>query len=347
MTANIGEMYVFATFRPIIDFLASFSLAIILYFGAARHFSGALSIGVLVAFINLIRRFYQPVMDISEKYTFLQSAMAGIERVFQILDDPRQIPDTGKKTLPEPRGRVEFSHVSFSYKAGEPVLRDLNLLIEPGKTAAIVGYTGAGKTTVANLLTRLWDIDSGNIFLDGIDIRDLPLSRLRSHIQPIQQDIFLFNQSLRENIILGLDLPEEKIVEAAKAAQLHDFIMTLPEGYETLVHEGAVNLSTGQRQLISFARIFAHDPPVLILDEATSSIDTETEKLIQKALSNLLRGRTALVIAHRLSTIRDADKIFVFSGGRAVEEGSHEELFKKRGIYHALYRLQCDYCDDE
>ncbi len=341
MRANLGEMYIFATFRPIIDFLSSLSLGVILYVGAVRHLGGALSLGTLVAFINLIRKFYQPVMDLSEKYTILQSAMAGSERIFQLLDDERRIPDTGREPLPQPvAGAVEFRNVSFAYKPGEPVLRGVSLSVPPGETAALVGFTGAGKSTIAHLLTRLWDPDGGTILLDGRDLRSFPLETLRRAVQPIQQDVFLFSRSIRENIDLGLGLPEEALREAARAAQIHDFIMGLPDGYDTLLHEGAVNISSGQRQLLSFARIIAHNPPVLILDEATSSIDTETEKLVQKAMTALLQGRTALVIAHRLSTVRSAHRIYVLGGGRVLEEGSHEELLARGGVYQSLHKLQ-------
>jgi len=294
-----------------------------------------------VAFINLIRKFYQPVMDLSEKYTILQSAMAGSERIFQLLDDERRIPDTGREPLPQPvAGAVEFRNVSFAYKPGEPVLRGVSLSVPPGETAALVGFTGAGKSTIAHLLTRLWDPDGGTILLDGRDLRSFPLETLRRAVQPIQQDVFLFSRSIRENIDLGLGLPEEALREAARAAQIHDFIMGLPDGYDTLLHEGAVNISSGQRQLLSFARIIAHNPPVLILDEATSSIDTETEKLVQKAMTALLQGRTALVIAHRLSTVRSAHRIYVLGGGRVLEEGSHEELLARGGVYQSLHKLQ-------
>jgi ATP-binding cassette subfamily B protein len=341
MKSNLGEMYVFATFRPIIDFLGSLSLGVIIYFGALQHLAGGLSLGTFVAFINLIRKFYQPVMDIAEKYTILQSALVGAERVFQMMDDGRSIPDTGTLKLEKPLGgEVSFQDVQFSYKKGEPVLRGVSFTAAPGETLALVGYTGAGKTTIASLLTRLWDADSGAITLDGNDIRAIPLSDLRMAVQPIQQEVTLFSQTIRENITLGLEISEDRIVRAAKLAQAHEFITALPRAYDTMLQEGAVNLSSGQRQLISFARILAHDPPVLILDEATSNIDTETEKLVQKALKTVLEGRTSIVIAHRLSTIRSASRILVLSEGTVIEEGNHEELLDKEGVYHTLYRLQ-------
>ncbi|MDR1625811.1 MAG: ABC transporter ATP-binding protein/permease [Spirochaetia bacterium] len=339
--SNLGEMYVFATFRPIIDFLGSLSLGIIVYFGALQNLEAGLSLGTFVAFINLIRKFYQPVMDIAEKYTILQSALVGAERIFQMMDDPRCIPDTGTQTLPWPlRGELRFQDVHFSYKKGESVLRGLSFAVRPGETFALVGYTGAGKTTVANLLTRLWDTDRGSITLDGKDIRSIPLAELRAAAQPIQQEVTLFSQSVRENIALGLDITGEELLRAARLAQAHDFISALPQGYDTVLQEGAVNLSAGQRQLLSFARILAHNPPIIILDEATSSIDTETEKLVQKALKTVLEGRTSIVIAHRLSTIRNASRILVLSEGRVIEEGTHEELLARGGAYNTLHRLQ-------
>lgn len=340
MKANLGEMYVFATFRPLIDLLSSTSIAVIIYFGASFLLSGVVSLGVLIAFVNLIRRFYQPVMAISEQFTIVQSAMAGSERVFEMLDATDRIADEGRRESTAARGRVEFEHVWFAYKPGEPVIRDLTTTIEPGETVAIVGYTGAGKTTIANLLTRLWDIQDGSIRLDGIDIREYPLDTLRTLVQPIQQDVFLFSDTIRNNITLGLDLPDERVREVARMVQADHFIERLPKGYDTDLTEGATNISTGQRQLLSFARILAHDPRIIIMDEATSNIDTETEQLIQRAVDAVMENRTALVIAHRLSTIRNADRIMVLSRGELVEQGTHDELIARKGIYYNLYRLQ-------
>ncbi len=337
--ANLGQMYVFATFRPIIDLLSSTSIAVIIYFGAHFLLSGLVSLGVLIAFVNLIRRFYQPVMSISEQFTIVQSAMAGSERVFEMLDHTDRVPDHGTVRR-EVTGRVSFDHVWFAYKEGDPVIRDLSFTIEPGETVAIVGYTGAGKTTIANLLTRLWDIQEGNITLDGIDIRQYALGHLRTVVQPIQQDVFLFNDTIRDNITLGLPLSDERVSEVAALVQADGFIRRLPHGYDTRLTEGATNISTGERQLLSFARILAHDPRIIIMDEATSNIDTETEQLIQRAVETVLENRTALVIAHRLSTIKNADRILVLSNGELVEQGTHDELIESQGIYYNLYRLQ-------
>lgn len=339
--ANIMERRVFAVFRPIIDLLESTSIAVIIYVGARFLLKQNISLGTLIAFINLIRQFFHPVMDISEKYTILQSAMAGSERVFALLDEEERIKDEG--TISTPRnegGKVEFRNVSFSYKEGEQVLHNLSFTVEPGETVAIVGYTGAGKTTVANLLARLWDVDSGSILLDGVDIRNLHLEKLRESVQPVPQDVFILNDTVRENICLGLNLSVEKTEEAAAHVQADGFIKSLPEGYETILKERGSNISTGQRQLLSFARVLAHNPGVIILDEATSSIDTETERLIQNAINELMRGRTSLVIAHRLSTIKHADRILVLHKGTIIEEGNHDELLEKNGMYAKLYKLQ-------
>jgi ATP-binding cassette subfamily B protein len=339
LAANLGEMYVFATFRPIAEWLATFTAAVVIVVGSKMILSLSVSLGVLIAFINLVHMFFAPVTDIAEKYTLLQSAMAGGERVFALLDADEHIPNNGKKRLTL-RGHVEFDNVRFAYKKGEDVLRGLSFAIKPGEMAAIVGYTGVGKTTIINVLSRLWDVDSGEIRMDGIPIKDIPLDDLRRSVLPVLQDVFLFSSTVAENISLGLDLSEEQIVEAAKAVHAHEFITRLPEGYHTMLSEGATNISSGQRQLISFARVIAHNPQVVILDEATSSIDTETEHLIQLGIKRVLAGRTSFVIAHRLSTIRNADRIMVLSGGVLAEAGTHEELIAHNGLYAGLYRLQ-------
>jgi ATP-binding cassette subfamily B protein len=238
------------------------------------------------------------------------------------------------------RGHIEFDHVSFAYKEGEEVLKDLTFTVKPGEMAAIVGYTGAGKTTITNVLTRLWDIQRGSITLDGIPIEQIPLTELRRSVLPVLQEVFLFSGTVAENIALGLPLDRTAIVEAAKAVHADEFISCLPQGYNTVLSEGAANISSGQRQLLSFARVIAHNPSLVILDEATSSIDTETERLIQLGIQRVLAGRTSIVIAHRLSTIRHADRILVLSGGMLVEEGRHDELIAKNGLYAGLYRLQ-------
>jgi ATP-binding cassette subfamily B protein len=341
LDANLSEMKVFAVFRPLINLLTSVSIGTILYFGGQMVLGTTVSLGIMIAFVNLIQKFYQPVMDFAEKFTILQSAMAGGERIFNLLDTDERIPSGGGQVLPEPfQGRIEFRNVSFAYKEDEPVLRNLSFTIEPGETVAIVGYTGAGKTTIANLLARLWDYQEGEILIDGTDIRDIPLDTLRELVQPVQQEVFLFADSVMENIRLGADIPEEKVRRAAETVRADRFIRKLPEEYDTVLREGGANLSTGQRQLISFSRVLSQDPKILILDEATGSIDTETEVLIQEAINTIMAGRTSIVIAHRLSTIRHADRILVLNEGRLVESGSHEELLREDGLYATLYRLQ-------
>jgi ATP-binding cassette subfamily B protein len=344
LDSNLSEIRVYAVFRPIVEFIATFTTAALIAIGSVLVLNLTLSIGVLIAFINLVAMFYAPVMDISEKYTILQSAMAGGERVFALLDTDQRIPDQGKREISAIRGHIEFTDVSFSYKTGEDVLKNLSFQVKPGETAAIVGYTGAGKTTITNVLTRLWDIDSGNISLDGINIKEITLKSLRRSVLPVLQDVFLFSGTIAENITLGIDLPAAEAraaaIAAAKTVKAHDFIMRHSEGYDTILSEGAVNISSGERQLISFARVIAHNPSVVVLDEATSSIDTETELMIQAGMDRVLSGRTSIVIAHRLSTIRNADRILVLKGGAVAEQGRHDELIAYNGLYAGLYRLQ-------
>jgi ATP-binding cassette subfamily B protein len=342
LNANLGEMYVIATFRPLVEFLSTVTVAAVIVVGANMVFNLSLSLGLLIAFINLVGMFYAPVMDISEKYTLLQSAMAGGERVFKLLDTDEHIPDTGTHSVEGSiRGDIAFENVCFSYKDREEILRDLSFSVKSGEMIAIVGYTGTGKTTITNVLVRLWDVDSGRITLDGIPITDIPLGELRRSVLPVLQDVFLFSGTVADNIRLGLpSLTDAQVEEAARAVHAHEFISRLSDGYQTKLSEGAANISSGQRQLISFARVIAHNPAVVILDEATSSVDTETENLIQMGLQRVLANRTSIVIAHRLSTIRHASRILVLSGGRLVEQGSHQELIAQNGIYAGLYRLQ-------
>lgn len=343
MKANLGEMYVFATFRPLIEFFSATSTAVILWYGAGLHATNLISLGTLIAFVNLIRMFYSPLQDISEKYTILQSAMAGGERVFKLLDADERIPDAPTKRLSgKARGRIEFDHVWFAYKGEDWVIKDLSFAVEPGETVAIVGYTGAGKSTIGSLIARLYDVQRGEIRLDGVPIKDLPLGQLRSSVRPVMQDVFLFSGSVAENIDLGQGLPRKTLEASARAVHAHEFIGKLPGGYDEKLGEGAATLSSGQRQLLSFARVVAHDPAIVMLDEATSSVDTETERLVQAGLEELMRGRTTVAIAHRLSTIRHADRILVLAEGRLAESGRHDELVSKRGIYYTLYKLQYD-----
>jgi len=345
LKANIAEMYVYATFRPFVDFMATLTTVLAIFFGAILFLKMQISIGTLIAFISLISMFYSPIKDLSEKYILLQSAMASGERIFGLLDQDERLPDQLPEFVGKPfprniRGHIELSHVWFAYKNEEWVLKDVSFIVNPGEKVAIVGYTGAGKSTIANLLARFWDIQKGSILIDGVPIGQFPLKHIRKLIQSVPQDVFLFQGTIRENISLGLDLSQEKLEEATKAVYAHDFISSLAQGYDTPLSEGGLNLSLGQRQLISFARVLAHEPSVIILDEATSSIDTETEKLLQRGIESLLKGHTSIVIAHRLSTIRDANRIIVLGQGRVAEIGTHDELIALHGLYWNLYRLQ-------
>ncbi len=341
MKANLGEMYIFAIFRPLIELFSYSSIAAVLWYGTKMHHNGLISLGALIAFVNLIRMFYSPLQDISEKYTLLQSAMAGGERVFQLLDTDNCIEDKGthsiRKTI---KSNIEFDHVWFAYKAEDWVLKDISFSLEAGKSLAIVGYSGAGKSTIGALLNRMWDPQKGVIRLDGVNIRDIPVKDLRSTIQPVMQDVFIFSGSIAGNIALGRDISMEQIEKAARTVHAHEFIEQLPQGYETVLGEGAASLSSGQRQLLSFARAVAHEPSIVVLDEATSSVDTETEQLLQKGLAAIMQERTTIAIAHRLSTIKNADQILVINDGRVAEYGNHDSLIKAGGIYFNLYNLQ-------
>ncbi len=338
--ANMNEVYLYSFFRPLVNFFTSVSLGVLIYFGTGLHNSSLVSLGVLIAFVNLVEQFYQPIRDITELITVMQSAMAGGERVFALIDRDEAIPDEGTFEPETVRGDLVFDKVRFAYKENEPVLRDLSFTARAGETIAVVGTTGAGKTTIANMLARFWDRDEGSITLDGRDIRDYSLQALRSHIQSVQQDVTLFSGSVRENIALGKDISDEEIHRALEIVRADHFVKELPYGLDTILSEGAENISAGQRQLLSFARIFVHNPSVVILDEATSSIDTQTETWIQEGMANLLKDRTALVIAHRLSTIRNAQRILVLGKGSLLEEGTHQELIDREGIYYNLYKLQ-------
>jgi ATP-binding cassette subfamily B protein len=345
--ANLGEMYVFATFRPLVEWFGTFTTAAIIIVGSNFALSLSLSLGVLIAFISLAGMFFNPLMDIAEKYTLLQSAMAGGERVFKLLDTNEHISNEGRHSIEGiVRGHIEFDNARFSYKQGETILKGLSFTVNPGEMVAIVGYTGAGKTTITNVLARLWDIDGGQVRLDGVPIKDIPLDELRRSVLPVLQDVFLFSGSVADNIRLGLPLTDVEVEAAAKAVHAHEFISALPDGYQTQLSEGATNISSGQRQLISFARVIAHNPTIVILDEATSSIDTETERLIQLGMQRILAGRTSIVIAHRLSTIRHANRIMVLSAGRLVEQGAHDALIAQNGLYASLYKLQYEALDD-
>ncbi len=340
--ANLEAIFYYAVYYPMVELITALGIGLILWYGGGQVMAGALSLGVLVAFLQYAQRFYQPLADLSEKYNILQSAMASSERVFDLLDSRPKVESPERGLRPEKiAGRVEFDVVDFAYQEGEPVLEGVSFALEPGETVAIVGHTGAGKSTLANLLLRFYDVDRGVVRLDGVDVREWDLGALRSSVGLVLQDVFLFSGTIAENIRLGdSSISHEEVKAAAGEVGADRFIRALRGGYDSPVHERGAGLSVGQKQLVAFARALAFDPRVLILDEATSSIDTETEQLIQLALDRLLVGRTSLVIAHRLSTIQRADRILVLHKGRLREQGTHGELLAARGIYHRLYQLQ-------
>ena len=353
-TAQIKTIFYFALFWPAVSIVSNIALGAVLWFGGLRAMSGVLTLGTLVAFIQYAQSFFQPIRNLSNQYDTLQRAMAGAERIFGLLDEDQAIKKSpAPATLDGVRGQIEFRDVWFTYDDVSEaqvtqdgadinwILRDVSFTVEPGQSVAIVGATGAGKTTIINLLLRFYEIQRGQILLDGVDIRELRLRELRGHIGLVLQDVFLFSGSVEHNLTLGDDrIAEEEMREAAALVRADAFIQKLPAGYAQDVKERGASLSHGQRQLLSFVRALLYDPAVLVLDEATSSVDTETEELIQDALERLLEGRTSLAIAHRLSTIQDADQILVMHKGQIRERGTHQALLHEGGLYRRLYELQ-------
>lgn len=315
-----------------------------IYFVGIRQLGVSVTTGTLIAFIGYINNFWNPVINIGNFYNSLITATAYLERIFETMDVVPEIQDAPHAiALPTIKGTVDFQHVYFRYEEGKNILTDVSFHIEPGQTIALVGPTGAGKTTIINLLSRFYDVNEGAVKIDGYDVRDVTLRSLRKQMGVMLQDTFIFSGTIIENIRYGnLAATEEEVIQAAKIVRAHDFIKDLKDGYETVVEERGSTLSAGQRQLISFARALLADPKILILDEATSSIDTKTEELLQEGLQQLLKGRTSFIIAHRLSTIKNSDKIFYIDGGRIVEEGSHDQLMAKHALYHHLYQSQYD-----
>jgi ATP-binding cassette subfamily B protein/subfamily B ATP-binding cassette protein MsbA len=340
--ANVAAVALSSLFTPAMEVLSIIATCIILWFGGRAVAGGALTLGVIVAFLTYTSRLFQPVLDLSMVFTTWQSAMAGGERVFEILDlvpDVQDKPDS--MPLPAAQGHIVFQSVGFHYLADTPVLSDVSFEIKPGETVALVGATGAGKTTIASLLVRFYDVTEGRILIDGRDIRDIKVADLRQLLGVVPQEPFLFQGSIAYNIAFGRnDATREEIVAAAKAANAHDFVMRLSQGYDTEVLESSTNLSLGQRQLVCLARVILAAPHILVLDEATSSVDLRTEGLIQDALERLMSGRTSVVIAHRLATVQRAGQILVIDGGRIVERGTHAELLEKEGVYAHLHRTQ-------
>ena len=340
--SNFREIVVYGTFRPVIYFISILALASVLGFGGKQVMDGALSIGTLYIFTSYVKPFFEPIQSLSDQFGTLQSAMAAGEKIFTLMDEKPMIRQPeNPQPLPAVKGRIEFQHVWFSYDGEEWVLRDVSFVIEPGQTAAFVGATGAGKSSILNLIGRYYDIQKGKITLDGVDIRELDLKELRRAIGQVQQDVFLFTGDIQGNIRLREEaISDGKVHEAAKFVGADTFIDRLEHGYETAVTERGSTLSAGQRQLLSFARTLAFDPDVLVMDEATANIDTETEGLIQEAMAKMMQGRTTIVVAHRLSTIQHADQIMVMHHGQLREQGTHQELLAQNGIYKKLYDLQ-------
>jgi ATP-binding cassette, subfamily B, multidrug efflux pump len=339
--ANVEQIFFYAVFLPAVEFVAAIATALILWYGGGFVLNGTLTLGSLVAFILYAGRFFRPISDMSEKFNTLQAAMASSERIFQLLDTDIAVENPSRGQSAEGRGHIVFDNVSFAYKDGDEVLRNVSFEVKPGERVGIVGATGAGKSTLISLLLRFYDVTGGRILIDGIDIRDMDLGELRKMFGLVLQDVHLFSGTIAGNIRLGdASIDDVRVHDAARAVHAHRFIESLPGGYDARVAERGATLSVGQKQLLSFARALAFDPSVLILDEATSSVDTETELLIRDALRVLMSGRTTLAIAHRLSTIQDMDNILVFHKGKLREAGSHQRLLAIRGIYYKLFQLQ-------
>lgn len=350
--ANIDTIFYYAVFFPLVDLIGALGIALIIWYGGYRVMQNTegntvLTLGALVAFIQYSQALFQPIRDISDKYNILQAAIVASHRIFKTLDLPIAITTPEKPLKTErARGRIEFQNVWFAYKDEDWVLKDVSFTVEPGQSIALVGHTGSGKTTITNLLMRFYDIQRGSILLDGVDIRDWDLKTLRQNFAVVLQEVFLFSGTIEGNIRLGRqEITEERVRWAAREVHAENFIRRLKDGYKAEVRERGAGLSVGQKQLISFARALAFDPALLILDEATSSIDTETEQLIQRAIERVMRDRTSIVVAHRLSTIQNADRIIVLHHGEIREQGTHQELLAERGFYWKLYRLQ--YADSD
>jgi ATP-binding cassette, subfamily B, multidrug efflux pump len=341
--ANIDSIFYYAVFYPAIEAISSLAAALIIWYGGGQVMAGALTLGSLVAFLQYSQRFFRPISDLSEKFNIMQSAMASSERIFKLLDEPVEIqaPAVPTRRPAAAAGHIVFDRVWFAYNGEDWVLRDVSFDVPPGKRVGIVGATGSGKTTLINLLLRFYDVQRGRITVDGVDIRELDLAELRGLFSLVLQDVHLFSGTIADNIRLGdAAMPKERVRNAAVAVHADPFIARMANGYESAVAERGSTLSVGQKQLLSFARALAFDPRVLILDEATSSVDTETEIIIRDALHVLMAGRTTIAIAHRLSTIQDMDKILVLHKGRLRESGTHQELLAERGIYFKLFELQ-------
>jgi ATP-binding cassette subfamily B protein len=340
-TATMHQIKIFGFFMPALDILSSTATGLIIWYGGLQILQGKMTIGILVAYLFYMKLFFQPLRELSQKYSIVQSAMASAERIFQLLDTKSDIPAPVKPLTPqEVEGALEFKDVTFSYESGQPVIHDLSFTVEPGETLAIVGATGSGKTTLANLLERMYEPDKGKILLDGIDLRQLDIQWLRTAVGLVMQEVYIVPATIRENILLDRKKSAVDLQQIVDRAQLNNLISMLPEGLDTKIGEGNLDLSAGQRQLLAMARVLARDPQILVLDEATANVDTQTEIYVERAIEATLAQRTSIVIAHRLSTIRRADRILVMDAGRIVEQGTHESLMARHGLYHHLQNLQ-------
>jgi len=335
---TIRMLIIFATFRPLIGFIRFSGLALLIYFGGKGILSGVITFGSLVAFISYLEKLFQPIADIAERYNVIESSMAASERVYILLGEEEE-KRTGRKK-PSIKGGIEFENVWFSYNQDEWVLKDISFFVKPGEKIGVVGYTGAGKTTLMKLLTKFYSPQKGKILIDGVDIEEIDTLHLRKNIATVYQEPFLFNGTIRENITLFCDIPEERLLRAIRVSNLDRVMERKGIGLDTVIGIGGEGLSGGEKQLITFARAIAFDTPILVLDEATASIDPQTEHLVQEALYRVIEGRTSIIIAHRLATLKRVDRIIVIHNGKLIEEGTHEELIKKEGIYSYLYRLQ-------
>jgi len=332
-----------AVIRPLVTLILAVGTGLLFVYSGERSIAGdsTLTAGMFIMFLLWFRMFQQPIQNIADKYNIIQTAMASSERLFKLLDEEDAVPQRpGARVVDGLKGRIEFRNVSFEYNPGEPVLKDVSFAMEPGEMVAFVGATGAGKSTIVNLIFRFYDVTSGQVLVDGVDVRDYDKESLRSQMSLVLQDVFVFSGPVTRNIRLGSAIPIERVRGSARMVNAHRFIEALPDGYETVLSERGSTLSSGQRQLLSFARALAFDPSILVLDEATSNVDTETERLIQEAVETLTQGRTSIVVAHRLSTIQKADKIIVLHRGEVREVGTHQELLRERGLYYRLYQLQ-------
>jgi len=352
--AGMRQVHVFAVFMPVIELLGAVAIAIVIYYGGGRVLAGSVSLGALVAFISYMKMFFRPIRDIAEKYNILQNAMASAERIFLILDNTERLPQPVEVGTPglatafksqtpalDTITQIALKDVTFAYVKGETVLKDVSFQVEAGETIALVGPTGSGKTSIINLITRFYDPTSGQVLLNGVDIKNIYTPDLRAKLALVMQDPFLFSETIRDNIGLGKsDIPEKELQQIIKDSNCQTLIDGLPGGLETVLSEGGMSISSGERQLISIARALARKPDLIILDEATSYIDSVTERKIQQALANLMAARTSIVVAHRLSTAREADRIIVLNRGRIIEAGTHSELMQRNGFYFRLYQLQ-------